>query len=233
MHSNGSAVLAESYRTIRTSISHANRSMPKRSILLTSPGAAEGKSTTAANLGIVMARKGMKTLIVDSDLRRPVMDILFMGAHRQVGLTNVLGREIPWNEAVRATTIDGLYLMPAGTNVKNAPEILSSKTMISVVKEIQREFGTVIFDSPPLLPVTDAAILSGLVDGVILVVRSGKATLESIRRSVDLLYKVDACILGAILTGLQDPRGNGYKNYYLSYADNDNPKGKGHAFQSK
>jgi len=219
-HKKSYSTISEAYRAIRTSIYFSNRS-PKRkkTILLTSPGPWEGKSTTTANLAITMAQKGLKTLLVDSDLRRPILDVLFTGSHRKVGLTNYLAREINWREAVRETTVNGLYLIPAGVGVKNASEILSSKLMWSFIEEIKKEYGIVFFDSPPLLPVTDAAVLAALVDGVILITKIGKTSREGIKRSMDILRDVRAKILGTVLTGVRGPDYYGYKDYYNTYAE--------------
>ena len=219
-HKKSYSTISEAYRAIRTSIYFSNRLQKrKKTILLTSPGPWEGKSTTTANLAITMAQKGLKTLLVDSDLRRPILDVLFTGSHRKVGLTNYLAREINWQEAVRETTVNGLYLIPAGVGVKNASEILSSKLMWSFIEEVKKEYGIVLFDSPPLLPVTDGAVLAALVDGVILIAKMGKTSRDGIKRSIDILKDVNAKIIGTVLTGVRGPDYYGYKDYYNTYAE--------------
>ena len=218
-HQNGYSELAEAYRVIRTSIYFANHRSEKKTILVTSAGPGEGKSTTAANLAITMAQKRVKTLLVDSDLRKPVLDVLFMGSHKNVGLTNSLGQEVDWKKGIRETSIIGLDLLSAGAIVKNASELLSSKTMLSFVHEIKNAYGMIIFDSPPLLPVTDATVLASVLDGVILVIKSGKTTLEGVRRSLDLLKSVEARLLGAVLVGVSSANVYGYKDYYRIYSN--------------
>ncbi len=218
-HQNGNSTVAEAYRAIRTSIYFSAHQKQWKTILLTSPGPGDGKSTTAANVAITMAQKGVKTLLVDSDLRRPVLDILFIGVNRKIGLTNYLGREVEWKEAVRETTVEGLHLLTAGIAVKNASEILSSKTMLSLIEEMKREYGIVIFDSPPLLPVTDATVLASVVDGVVLVVRAEKTSKEGVKRSIDLLRSVGAKVLGAVLTGVHSPDLYEYRDYYSHYLE--------------
>ena len=211
--------VTEVYRSIRTSMYFTKHSGRLGTVLLTSPSPAEGKSTTTANLAISMAQKGVRTLLIDSDLRRPVLDVLFIGSHRKLGLVNYLKKEIDWKNAVSETAVKGLYLLSAGSGVKNAPELLSSKAMLSFIKETKKEFSIVLFDSPPILPVTDAMVLAAAVDGVILVVRSGKSSRISLKRSINLLKRTDTPILGIVLTDLQGPDLYGYKDYYSSYTD--------------
>ena len=214
---NGHSPLSESYRAIRTSIFLSKHKKKLHTILVTSAGPAEGKSTTAANLAISIAKKGTKTLLVDSDLRKPVLDVLFMGSHRKVGLTNHLGREIGWKEAIRETSVNGLYIMAAGTSVTNAPEIISSKSMVSFIKEARQEYGIMVFDSSPLLAVVDATILSSVVDGVILVARASKTSREGLRRSMEVLRSAEANILGVVLTGVYISDLYRYRDYYHVY----------------
>jgi len=216
---NGQSTFSESYRAIRTSILLSNHKKKLHTILVTSAGPAEGKSTTAANLAISIAKKGTKTLLVDSDLRKPVLDVLFMGSHRKVGLTNHLGREIGWQEAIRETSVSGLYIMAAGTGVTNAPEIISSKSMVSFIKEARREYGITVFDSSPLLPVVDATILASVVDGVILVARASKTSRDGLRRSMEVLRSAKANILGVVLTGVDIFDISRYRGYYHAYLE--------------
>lgn len=217
IHQNGYSTVTEAYRSIRTSIHFATHSTKTNTVLFTSAEPAEGKSTTAANLSIMMARKGVKTLLVDTDLRRPVLDVLFMGSHRKIGLSNYLGREMGWRDVLRETAVTGLHLMGAGTCVKNAPEILSSKSMLSFLKGAKSEYGIVIFDSPPLLPVTDAMLLASMVDGVVLVVKAGKTKKESVNRSIEILKNIEAHILGVVMTNVPSENLYGYRDYYDAY----------------
>lgn len=214
---NGNSPFSEAYRVIRTSIYLVNHKKSLKTILITSPGPSEGKSSTAANLAISLAKKGTKTLLVDGDLRKPVLDILFMGSHRKVGLTNVLGSELSLTDAVRETAVSGLYLLASGTEVKNAPEILTSKSMRTFIQEASDEYGIVIIDSPPLLPVTDATVLASLVDSVILVSRAAITSREEVIRATELLQNAEVDILGAVLTGVDASTIVGYQNYYNAY----------------
>jgi len=166
----------------------------------------------------------VKTLLVDSDLRRPVLDVLFTGSVRKTGLTSHLGHVIQWQDAVRETTVDGLYLLAAGVGVKNASEILSSRTMFTLIKEAKDAYGIVFFDSPPLLPVTDAAVLASFVDGVILVIRAEKTSREDVEHSMEILKSVNADVLGAVLTGVENTRYKGYDDYYHMHLKKRNEK---------
>jgi len=210
----GQPAVSEAYRSLRTVVYLTSHQKKMNTILVTSSHPGEGKSTTASNLAITMANRGVKTLLVDSDLRRPVLDVLFTGSIRKTGLTSHLGHVIQWKQAVRETTVEGLYLLAAGVGVKNASEILSSRSMFTLIKEAKDEYGIVFFDSPPLHPVTDAAVLASFVDGVILVVRAEKTSREDVKRSMEILKSVNADILGAVLTGAENTRYKGYDDYY-------------------
>ena len=225
-HQNGNASVIEAHRAIRTAIYIANHHNECRTILMTSPGPAEGKSTTAANIAIAMANKGNRTLLVDSDLRRPVLDMLFLGTQRNVGLTNVLGRKVDWRQAVSETAINGLYILSAGVHVQNSSELLSSSTMLKFIKQAKEEFRFVVFDSPPLLPITDATVLATAMDGVILVVRAERTTREGVKRSLELLENSGANIVGAVVTGLHVNDLYGYSTYYDSYMESENKENK-------
>jgi len=217
---NGYSSIAESYRAIRTSLYLTNMQKNYSTLLFTSPGPSEGKSTTSANIAITMAQRGVKTLLIDCDLRRPVLDVLFMGSHRKMGITNYLAQEVSWKEALRETSINGLYLMGAGTGVKNASELLSSKLLAKFIHEAKEEFGLILFDSPPLLPVTDATILASLVDGVVLIVRNDKTAIHQVKSAMDLLKNVSTKLFGAILLGLKPQDSYAYKDYYGTYMEN-------------
>lgn len=214
---NGHSILSEVYRGIRTTITLKSQENNIKTILFTSPGPSEGKTTTIANLAISMARKGTKTLLVDGDLRRPVLDTLFLGSPRKVGLTNILTKQGVMDYAIRETSINKLHLMAAGASVINAPELLSTQWMRSFLQEAKAIYTMILIDSPPILPVTDANILASLVDGVVLVMRSGKTSRENVQHAFELLNKVQCYKFGALVTGIKDAKLYEYKQYYSSY----------------
>lgn len=219
MQQNGNVEISEVFRTASAKLYLLCKQHASKTLLFTSPNPAEGKSTTVANIAIAMANRGVRTLLVDSDLRGPVLDILFMGSQRNTGLTNFLGNKIEWKQAIRETAVKGLYFMPAGVLVKNAPEILSSNRMRLFVEQTKKDFGLVLFDSPPILPVADAMILASLVDGVVLVVKAKKTTRTQVRKSNDILNEVGRPVIGVIVNGVHIRDVTEYREYYKSYAD--------------
>jgi capsular exopolysaccharide synthesis family protein len=226
-HHNNYPNLVEAYRLVRTSILFHLKQMNAKTVLFTSPGPYEGKSTTVANASIAMARKGIKTLLVDSDLRKPVLDVLFTGSHKRIGLTNYLSKTISWNEGIRETKEKGLYFYAAGSYSKNAPELITLNSMKRFIREAKNEFGAILFDSPPILPVTDAMALASIVDSVILVVRADRTSREATYRAIELLKDVGVTFLGVIVTGVDNSELYGYGSYYHSYG-NYNKKIKGY-----
>jgi|GEM_PF-774614 len=218
-HRHNHSSIAEAYRSIRTALYFAEPDKPWRTLMVCSGEPGEGKSTTAANLAITVAQKGVKTLLIDADLRRPVLDILFTGSHRKLGLSNVLGGDVDWHETVRESTVKDLFVMGAGMGVKNASELISSGALPEFLKKVRGEYGAVVFDSAPLLPVTDAVVMASLMDGVVMVVRADKTRRENFNRSLNLLNDVKATIFGVILTGVKKSDPYGYQEYYSSYVD--------------
>ena len=196
---------AEAFRQLRTSIQFASPDRPVRSLLLTSTGPEEGKTTTLANLGIAFAQAGSRVIMVDADLRRPGLHKLF-GLKNQVGLTSVVvgdpDQELPLFE----TGVENLWLLPSGPLPPNPAELLASRRMAEVMERLAKAADYVLYDSPPVLAVTDAAILASRVDGVLLVLQAGKTRREFARRAKTALEKVNARILGTILTGVKPDR---------------------------
>lgn len=195
---NPKSPISEQYRTIRTNIQFSTVDTKIRSILVTSSSPSEGKSTTAGNLAVVFAQQGKKVLLVDSDLRRPTMHFVF-DITNNIGLTNVLMKQTSLAKAVYRADEENLYVLPSGPVPPNPAELLASKAMDELVEEMYREFDIVLFDSPPLLAVTDAQILANRCDGTILVVRSAKSDKDEVRKAKELLDSVNANLLGAVL----------------------------------
>ena len=210
----------ESYRLIRTNIQFASIDNQVKSFLVTSANPGEGKSTTAANLSVVMAQADYKTIIVDADLRRPTLHKVFQLPNLG-GLTDLLfasDEDLDIEAYLKSTGVDNLSVITSGSLPPNASEILGSKRMSALLEKLEEIADVVIFDTPPVLPVTDATVLSRWVDGVILVVR-GKATRrEAARQAVDRLNQVNAKWLGAILnfTTANGERSRGYSYYYYT-----------------
>ena len=232
-HVDPRSVVAEAYRSLRTNLAFARAQSRLRSIVLTSPGPADGKSTTAANLAITFAQQGQKTLLVDADLRRAVLDKTF-SVPRTPGLTDVIVGVASFEDSVHETSVENLFVMGSGQLPPNPSELLGSARMKDVLAHARDLFDIVLFDSPPLLAVTDAAVLSTIVDGAILVVRTGSTTREAVRRAVALLRNVHSRLLGAVLNDIDVNSGSYYSGaygYYYSYQTHDGngggPSGSG------
>ncbi|MFJ7847244.1 CpsD/CapB family tyrosine-protein kinase [Peribacillus sp. NPDC097206] len=190
--------ISEQYRTIRTNIQFSTVDTKVRSILVTSSSPSEGKSTTVGNLAVVFAQQGKKVLLVDTDLRRPTMQFAF-DITNNTGLTNVLMKQTSLMKAVYRADEENLYVLPSGPIPPNPAELLASKAMDELVEQMYGQFDIVLFDSPPILAVTDAQILANRCDGTILVVRSAKSDKDEMRKAKELLDSVNANVLGAVL----------------------------------
>jgi tyrosine-protein kinase Etk/Wzc len=213
-HLQPNSPVSESYRTLRTNIQYSNVDRPLKTVLVTSPGPGEGKSTSVANLAITFAQMGAKVLLVDTDLRRPVLHGLFR-VRRNDGLTNVLVGKASVKEAIRQTRVRNLFLLPSGTIPKNPSEFLASKIMQKLIAKVSEQFDIVLLDSPPVIAVTDSAVLASHLDGVILVIRSEKTDRDGLLRSVTLMKNVNAKILGVLVNGLDIH--HRYGSYYKYY----------------
>lgn len=210
------ASVSEAYRLVRSNIQFAAADQPPRTLMLTSPGIGEGKSVTVANLGIVMAQADFKTIIVDADLRRPALHKLFQLPNHQ-GLTNLLSSSTSLNleDVLQSTGIDNLQIISSGSLPSNPAERLSSQYMVKLIDQLQEMADIVIFDTPPILAVTDAAVLANRLDGVILVIQSRRTPRAAIKKSIQRLSQMRANLLGGILNQTSE-RSGGYYDYAQS-----------------
>ena len=190
-------VASEAFRQIRTNLRFVGVDDPPRTIVVTSANPSEGKSTVSATLARVLGEAGQSVVIVDADLRRPTLGSLFE-APSTVGLSQVLSGQIPLEEALQATDQENVRLLASGRTPPNPSELLGSARMAELVASL-REDHVVILDAPPLLPVTDAGVLAGSCDGVLLVFAVGKTQREQARHVARLLGQVDATVLGTVL----------------------------------
>ena len=220
-HLSPKSPVSEAYRTLRTNIQFSSADKPLRSILVTSASPTEGKSTTIANLAMVMAQMGSRTLLVDTDLRRPILHSLFR-QKREPGLTEVLMGSAEFEAVVRQTGIENLSLLTCGTLPPNPSELLGSERMRALIKEMGDRFDFMLFDTPPVIAVTDASVLAAELDGVIMVVWSGRTSREVVLRGRTLLNNVGARIIGSVLNNVDIERRYGayaypYHYYYYYY----------------
>ncbi len=204
--------LLEAYRVIRTNIQFMAVDQPVKTILVTSPDAGEGKSVTLANLGVIMAQADLRTVVVDTDLRRPVMHKIFQ-VPNQEGLTDLLrspGFEI--GDQLKDTGVENLQVITSGPLPPNSSELLGSQRMAELIQQLEEIADVVLFDSPPVLAVTDAVVLASRVGGVVLVVEAGRTRRDTTNQAIERLQQVGANVLGGVLNRVPH-KGGGYYHY--------------------
>lgn len=200
----------EAYRALRTSIQFASLERPIQVLQITSPAAAEGKSTTLANLGVALAQAGQEVIVACCDLRRPRLHEFF-GLDNSIGFTSVLLGEVPLSAALQNVPgVPGLRLLASGPLPPNPSELLSSRRAAEVLTAARAQADMVLVDSPPTLPVTDAAVLSARVDATLVVVTVGVTTKKQLARTLELLAQVDAPVIGTVLNGVRSDGSYGY-----------------------
>ncbi|MDO8525672.1 MAG: CpsD/CapB family tyrosine-protein kinase [Candidatus Omnitrophota bacterium] len=211
--------VSEAYRMLRTNIQYLGTTRKTKSMLVTSSGPREGKTTTVINLGCAFAQAGKKTLIIDSDLRNPSFHRLFK-INNGVGFSSIILGQKKIDEAVQKNSlIPNLDILTSGPRVKNPSEMIGSRGVPNIINAMNAIYDIVIFDSPPILAVTDAQLLAFNVDGVILVVQCGKVAREVALKAKQNLEDVKANIIGVILNNLDISKGSYYyyNKYYYSY----------------
>lgn len=208
---------AESFRQLRTNLKFANVSGDAKTVLITSSLPGEGKSTTATNLAIALAQAGQTVCLVDADLRRPMVHE-YLGLDRNAGLTTALVGSADVNELLQPWGDDNLFVLASGQIPPNPSELLGSEEMKHLIERLEQAFDTIIVDAPPLLPVTDAAVLSQHVGGVVVVVGSHKIKHQDLQKSLSALSMVGAKLLGVVLNRIP---GRGPDSYAYSYYSND------------
>ncbi len=204
--------ISEQYRTIRTNIQFSSVDREIRSILITSSGPSEGKSITVANLAVTFAQQGKKVLLIDADLRKPTVHNIFNTANT-FGFTNVLTRQMSLERAVQVMEVTNLSVLTSGPIPPNPAELLASKAMEKFFTDAYDRYDVVLFDTPPVVVVTDAQILANKCDGTILVVYSGKTEKELAVKANELLQTAKGKLLGVVLNH-KEMKGS---NYYYQY----------------
>jgi capsular exopolysaccharide synthesis family protein len=195
----------EAYRTLRTNIEFASFDAPVRTLLVTSPGQAEGKTVTASNLAVVFAQAGRQVLLVDADLRKPGVHLVF-GLQNAQGLTTLLrSDEVSLDAVALPTEQANLRIVTTGPLPPNPADLLGSERMRATVERLKAAAELVIFDSSPLQTVTDARVLSSFLDGTILVIDAGHSRRGAVREAREALARAGATVFGAVLNGV--PRG--------------------------
>lgn len=210
------SVRAEAFRQLRTNLQFVDVDRPVRILVVTSSVPHEAKSTTATNLAVIFSESGRKVLLIEADLRRPrVAD--YLGLERSVGLTSVLTGSVRIDDAVQPWGASGLSFLASGPIPPNPSELLGSSAMAALLKTMRRMFDIIVIDTPPLLPVTDAAVTAKHADGAVLVVRYGKTKRTQILSAMRSLRSVDARILGTVLNMVPLRGADGYESYGGGY----------------
>ena len=212
MASEKGGIAAEAYRSIRTAVHFLNPDEPPRALVITSAKAAEGKSTTAINLALALAQDGLQVAIVDADLRDPDL-AKQLKMKPTVGLTDVLTGDVELETAMYGfrPSLDVLF---AGAVPPNPSELLGSQRMASIIEELSDRYDYVIFDAPPVLPVTDAVVLATQVDGALMVVREGRTSRAAAADAARRLKGVNANLIGFVLNGRPRPESDAYYHAY-------------------
>ncbi|MBC8016363.1 MAG: CpsD/CapB family tyrosine-protein kinase [Sporomusaceae bacterium] len=214
VHEQSKSPIVEAYRTLRTKILYSKNYGELKSILFTSTGSAEGKSTTIANMAVVLAQAGKKVILMDCDLRKPVQHLIFGKKNR--GLTNILAEEGSPQELLQDTEIKNLKILTSGPNPLNPSELLGCEKMRELFDYLKTQADYLIIDAPPVIAVTDACVLASQVDGIFLVVNSGTIRREMAQKARDLLIEASGRVLGVILNRVEI---EGEDDYYYYGSD--------------
>ena len=229
VHRNSGSTVAEQCRSIRTNLMFASTDTKMEKILVSSAGPREGKTTTAVNLAITMAQAGSRVLLVDTDMRRPRLHRIF-GVANKTGVTTILTGDAAIEEVVKDTEVPGLYLLASGITPPNPAELCQSEKFRQLLDDLAERYDRVILDSPPIMLVTDAVILSTLVNGAVIVARSGTTSRVALTEATRYLLDVGSKVLGCILNDFDlEKRGYGYYRYsrygYYRYGNRYQPYG--------
>ena len=207
--------VSEAYRSLRTSLLYTSSDKKIKSILISSAGPGEGKTTTVANLAITYANLGKKTILIDTDLRRPVVHKV-LDLNKEPGITDYLsGSTDDFQNLVQSTSIENLYVVPSGIIPPNPSELLGSKRMSDLIKKLEKSWDMILLDSPPLVAVTDATMVSKEIDQIVMVVKVGQTDKKAFDHTITSLRNVQAPLGGIILNAVTHK--NSYGSYYYYY----------------
>lgn len=193
--------ISEQFKTIRTNIQFSS-DLGIRTIAVTSSGPGEGKSTTVANLAVVFAQQGKKTLLIDCDMRKPTVHYTF-NLENHHGITSILTKRSDLKQCLKETDVENLSVLTTGPIPPNPAELLSSQSMKDLLKEALETFDMILLDTPPVLAVTDAQILANQCDGTILVIKSGETPVDAALKTKELLLAANGKLLGTVLNDKQ------------------------------
>lgn len=212
IHEDAKSPIAEAYRTLRTNIQFSKIDDELKTIMFTSTGPGEGKSTTIANTAVALAQSGKRVILMDCDFRKPVQHKIFNKKNH--GLTNILVEEADVTSSIQETQVRNLRLLTSGPIPPNPSELLGSTKMWELMNFLKTQVDYLVIDAPPVIAVSDASVLASRVDGTILVVNSGTIRPEMAQKAQDLLTKAQGHILGVILNRIEIEEENSYYYYY-------------------
>ena len=211
------APASEAYRSLRTNIGYTSVDKQVQTIVITSAGPEEGKTTTLVNLAISLAQLGKKVLVIDADLRKARIHKYF-SLPNDNGVTDIIVNKYKVKDAVKKIEeVDNLYVITSGAYPPNPAEILESKKMADLLETVRTDYDIILIDTPPVGQLTDAAILGKMADGVILVIASGETHIDFAKHAKSRLEKVNARVLGAVITKINGAAGGAYYYRYYSY----------------
>ncbi|QNO38088.1 polysaccharide biosynthesis tyrosine autokinase [Protaetiibacter sp. SSC-01] len=224
VHADPLSPRAESFRALRTNLQFVDMGSERRSFVVTSSIESEGKSTTTANLAIALRDSGLNVCVIEGDLRRPKL-VEYLGLEGAVGLTDVLIGRAPLADALQRWGRNNMFVLPAGQIPPNPSELLGSAAMAKLLRDLEAEFHIVLVDAPPLLPVTDGAILAKQTSGAIVVAAAGRTQRTQLEGALKSLDNVDAKVHGLVLTMMptKGPDAYGYGAYGYGYGDAQDP----------
>jgi len=212
VHEQAKSPIAEAYRTLRTNIQFSKTDGELKTIMFTSSGPGEGKSTTIANTAVALAQSGKQVILMDCDLRKPMLHKIFDKKNR--GLTNILVEDVTVDDFLQTTQVENLRILTSGPIPPNPSELLGSKKMQQLLDYLKTQADYLIIDVPPVIAVTDACVLASKVDGITLVVNSGTIRPEMAQKAKDLLIKANGHVLGVILNRVVIEEEDAYYYYY-------------------
>lgn len=214
-HLNPRSPISEQYRTIRTNLQFTSIDNPLQTILITSSGPSEGKSITVANLAVAYAQQDKRVLLIDADMRKPTVHYTFRLENIR-GLSNLLIDELSLEDAVNRTNINNLNIITCGPIPPNPSELLGSKRMENIIETTKKQYDIILIDTPPVLAVSDAQVLANVVDGSIIVIRSGQTEYEMAIKAKENIQQAKGKLLGVVLN---DQQKNSSDNYYYYYGE--------------
>lgn len=203
---------AEAYRSLRTNLRFASVDKEMSVIMITSTGSGEGKTTTTSNLAITCALEGRRVLMIDADLRKPMLHHVFNCSSR-IGLTDALTKRCSWQEAVQQTRVQQLQLLSAGPIPHNPVEMLASERMGRIIDECRSAYDLILIDTPPVLSLADAQVVGELCDGVLLVVQAGKTKRGMAKKAKHNLQRLGSKLLGVVMNNMPRSEANSYIYY--------------------